>query len=327
MGVVKLHFDHMPALMLKCAMNNTRNDPPTTAPYPLPVDRALSAAERACADEGGAACHDAVLRLAGVVTDYLGAVAVGQYSQALYTDQIGTDPTLTRSLQSLRRVLTGQWLLWTAKGLAATPDGPVSGLSGWYELPQSGDLADAYATVRGIMVDLMAYTGEYGARGRVSPRTFLEVLDQYVIRRGKMPADTLDTDTLGATGSAILAGLHMLLQSGTSLTEYELYAPQQRLLLMGSEATTPMPPIGMVDAAAETATLLLYPPGEKPDYTKRPNLQTQRLPLFPLDPLLAYLYCRECDTYQVAALREVANGVPTYAGLDPQCGHSISVED
>src|SRR3712207_8665145 len=58
-----------------------------------------------------------------------------------YTGQIEPDPTLSRSLRSLRRVLSGQWLLWVARGLEASPQGPVSGLAQWYAARVGGDLA------------------------------------------------------------------------------------------------------------------------------------------------------------------------------------------
>jgi hypothetical protein len=296
-----------------------------TPAYPLPIARALHHAEQACqGDDDKARCHDAALWLTNVLACYLGAVAVGQYSQALYTDRIEPDPTLNRSLRSLRRVMPGQWLLWAARGLAATPDGPVEGLSEWYAGPKPGALAEAYTAVRDVMVAHMEYGGEYGPRAEVSPRLFLELVDQYRVRGSKLPGDALPTEALAQVTSAVLGGARIILEGAPSLARYPLYAPQQRRLLMGLEATTPMPPMQAPEGAAEAATLLLYPPGETPDYTRRPTLQAERLPLFPLDPLLAYLYCRECDAYQVAALREVANGAPTYQGLDPQCRHTIS---
>jgi hypothetical protein len=176
------------------------------------------------------------------------------------------------------------------------------------------------------MVEKLSYGGEYGPRDEVSPRLFLELLDQYRVRRGKTPGDALQPGTLGEVADAALSGVRSLMQSATFLTEYQLYAPQQRKLLMGLEAATPMPPMHAPEDAAETATLLLYPPGEKPDYTRRPTLQAERLPLFPLDPLLTYLYCKECDEHHVAALREVINSLPIYQGLDPECKHVIRIE-
>ncbi len=92
---------------------------------------------------------------------------------------------------------------------------------------------------------------------------------------------------------------------------------------MGATATMPMPP--MTAPGDAEGSLLLYPPGEAPDYTKRPNLQNERMPLFPLDPLLVYARCDVCDTYRVGALREVVNGVPFYIGLGPECGHKLAV--
>ena len=86
-----------------------------------------------------------------------------------------------------------------------------------------------------------------------------------------------------------------------------------------------MPPISA--PADVPASLLLYPPGEAPDYTKRPNLQSERVPLFPLDPLLAYPECHECNRPRVAALQEVVSGAPTYLGLDPDCGHVFGTTD
>ncbi|HEX9990908.1 MAG TPA: hypothetical protein VGE45_20815 [Chloroflexia bacterium] len=289
--------------------------------YPLPITRALGAAVKLCGGEDGAACHDAVLQLADALTYYLGAVAVAQYSQALYLEQAEADPTLNRSLRSLRRVLPGQWLGWTARGLAATPNGTVEGLARWYEERQAGEVAQAYAELRRVMVERLAYAGEYGPQERVSPRLLLELVDQYRIRRGKSQPDALSPDTNLQVGCSLLKGLQALLESADFLPEYQLYAPQQRQMLMGQKATTPMPPIP-VPVGAE-ASVLFYPPGEMPDYTKRPNLQAERQPLFPLDPLLIYTRCEECDRYRAAALREVISGVPSYLGLDPDCRHAI----
>jgi hypothetical protein len=299
-------------------------------PYPLPISRALVTAEQACSGADGAACHAAVLKLVDAIVYYLGAVAVGQYSQELYLGHAKVDPTLNRSLRNLRRLLPGQWLGWIARGLAATPNGPVQGFAAWYsEEDDRGDIARAYGAVQRIMVETLGYTGEYGPRERVSPRLLLELIDQYRVRRSKTspealgqagtPAPTLDMDA--QVSGALLPGLRALLASADFLTEYPLYAPKQRQLLMGVEPTTPMPPISA--PADSAATLLIYPPGEAPDYTKRPNLHAERLPLFPLDPLLVYLRCPQCDGYRVAALREVVGGIASYVGLDPDCGHTI----
>lgn len=293
-----------------------------TYPYPLPLACALREAEQACADDAAAACHEEALWLADVVACYVGALAVGQYTQVFYSGEIEADPTLNRSLRALRRVLTGQWLLWAARGLAAAPSGPVEGLAKWYSRAESGLLAEAYAAVRAVMVEQLGYTGEFGPAEEVSPRLFLELLDQYRVRLGKSSPEALSPGERGRLGQAILSGLRDLLQSGTAMREYRLYAPQQRKLLMGLEERTPMPPLSVPEDAAEAATLLLYPPGSLPDYTKRPGAQAYTLPLFPLDPLLAYLYCQECDAYQVAALRGISGELPTYQGLS--CKHTIS---
>ncbi len=326
MGVVKLRLEALTRPLPRCYNAPMYKSKEAMDAYPLPIARALHKVEQVCLGEDGAACHDAVFTLADALTYYLGAVAVGQYSQALYTDQIEADPTLSRSLRSLRRVLPGQWLLWAARGLAATPDGPVAGLSEWYAQAEKGALTEAYTAVRNVMVERLSYAGEYGPREEVSPRLFLELLDQYRVKLSKTPGNALQPGTLREVADAALSGLRALMQSATFLGEYQLYAPQQRKLLMGQEAATPMPPMHAPEDAAETATLLLYPPGEKPDYTKRPTLQAERLPLFPTDPLLVYLYCKECDTHHVAALREVVNSQPIYQGLDPECNHVIRVE-
>jgi hypothetical protein len=291
---------------------------------PLHITLAMQAAEIACAEEGGEGCHDAVMRLAEAITYHLGAVAVAQYSQALYTEQIEADPTLNRSLRSLRRILPGQWLTWAARGLASTPGGPVTGMSNWYTEPQDGYISRAYEALRHGMAEEMGYTGEYGLRERVSPRVLLEMVDQYRIRRGKLAPGTLSLEAERETAGTLLAGLRELVAGARFLSDYPLYAPQQRQLLMGAKPTTPMPPMSAPGDAA--ATILLYPPGEPPDYTKRPNLQAERVPLFPLDPLLSYLRCAECDRPVVAVLREVVNGAPTYVALDPSCNHEIRPE-
>src|SRR4029079_15480826 len=142
---------------------------------------------------------------------------------------------------------------------------------------------------RGVMVAELEYAGDYGPATEVSPRLFLELLDQYRIRLSKSSPEALSADQRLALGKIILSGLHALLESGRFLAEYRLYAPQQRKLLMGLEESTPMPPISAPEDAMEAATLLFYPPGALPDYTKRPGTQPDIVPLFPLDPLLAYL--------------------------------------
>jgi hypothetical protein len=92
---------------------------------------------------------------------------------------------------------------------------------------------------------------------------------------------------------------------------------------MGIKPATAMPPMTVPPDLVGAATLLLYPPGATPDYTRRPALGDERLPLFPLDPLIVYIQCGECDRYRVAALSEVVNSMPTYRGLDPECGHGV----
>lgn len=289
--------------------------------YPLPVARALEAAEGACGGNEGATCHASVMRLADTLAYYVGAIAVAQYTQALLTGQIEPEPTLGRSLRSLRRVLLGQWLGWAARGLAATPDGPVEGLARWYAGKQGGDAATAYGGLLDLMRRHLAYNGDYGPQETVSPRTLLELVDQCRIRRGKTPADALPHAFDRKVTETLLPGMRAVIDSAAFLKEYDLYAPQQRQLLMGSRPVTPMPPFQAPAEAAEAATLLLYSPGEEPDYTKRPDLQKQREPIFPLDPLLAYLPCPLCDSPRVAALQEVVAGTPHYLGLDPDCEH------
>jgi hypothetical protein len=263
------------------------------------------------------------MRLASALAYYTGAIAVAQYTQELLTGQVEPDPTLGRSLRSLRRVLLGQWLGWAARGLAAAPGGPVEGLAGWYDTRQAGDVADAYAGLLDPMRAHLAYNGDYGPQETASPRTLLELVDQYRIRRGKAPADALTPDFDRNVMDRLLPGLRAMVEGAAFLGEYDLYAPQQRQLLMGPKPTTPMPPIQAPAEAAEAATLLLYSPGEEPDYTRRPDPEKQRQPLFPLDPLLAYLPCPHCNRHRVAALQEVIAGTPHYVGLDPDCDHEI----
>jgi len=348
-------------------MNQNQNMPKQ---YPLPIERALADGQEACnraeaSDADGVACHEAALRLADYLIYYLGAVAVGQYSQALYTGQIEPDPTLNRSLRSLRRVTRGQWLLWVARSLqeklrvtnyelriAGSHSSfflLTSSFQAWYEGRVGGEVAQAYKVMRDLMVEQLAYTGEYGPQESVSPRLLLELVDQYQIRlaktssspgmrnvEGEDPAlreqgrDVQSNYALHIThhasplGGALFKGLRSALEGASFITEYQLYAPQARRLLMGPKATAPMPPISAPEELAASATILLYPPGEVPDYTKRPNLQAERAPLFPLDPLLVYQQCPQCDSNRVTALREVAGGTPSYLGLDPDCGHTIT---
>src|SRR5436190_8461279 len=181
-----------------------------TPAYPLPIARWLEAADKLCAGGDSAGCHSAVLRLADTIVYYLGAVAVAQYSQALYTEQIEADPTLNRSLRSLRRILLGQWLTWAARGLESTPNGPVVGLRDWYNEAQGGEVARAYEALLEVMVEQMEYTGEYGPRERVSPRVLLEMVDQYRIRRSKLSPGTLPDGLERDTAATLLAGLREL---------------------------------------------------------------------------------------------------------------------
>ncbi|MDQ6693320.1 MAG: hypothetical protein M3014_02730 [Chloroflexota bacterium] len=291
-------------------------------PYPLPISRALEAAEKICVDDGSSQCHASVLRVADALTYYMGSVAVAHYSQAYYTGQIEVDPTLNRSLRSLRRLLPGQWLGWIARGLQAAPAGAVPGLADWYAQVIPG-AAPAYEELRRLMVERLSYTGEYGPRQSVSPRLLLEIIDQYRIRRARSEPGSEDAELDTAVSGVLLPGLREVIEAASFLVNYPLYAPQQRQLIMGLKAATPMPPMSSPGDA--DATLLLYPPGEEPDYTKRPNLQVERLPLFPLDPLLVYINCVQCGKYRVAALQGVSNDRPTYLGLDPDCGHSIEL--
>lgn len=306
--------------MLQCNMDFSK---PKAQVYPLPVARALEAAGRACGGDDWATCHAAVMRLADALAYYVGAIAVAQYTQALLTGQIEPDPTLSRSLRSLRRVLLGQWLGWAARGLAAAPGGPVEGLARWYADKQGGDIASAYGGLLDLMREHLAYNGDYGPQETVLPRTLLELADQYRIRRSKTPNDSLPPDFDRQVTETLLPGLRAVIDCAAFLKEYDLYAPQQRQLLMGSKPTTPMPPIQAPVESAEAATLLLYSPGEEPDYTKRPDLQKQREPLFPLDPLLTYLPCPQCNRHRIAALQEVVAGMPRYLGLDPDCQHGV----
>jgi hypothetical protein len=283
--------------------------------YPLPIARALQAAE-------SDPTHGAPWALADAITCYLGAVAVGQYSRATLVGEAELDPTLNRSLRSLRRVLPGQWLLWTARGLAQTPGGAVEGLSEWYERRESGAISEAYSALLNTMRERLGYGGEYGERPAASPRDLLELVDQYRVRLKKVGEEALDEESKARVAGALAGGLRTLLRA-PFFADYQLYAPGERKLLMGMEPRMPMPPLTVPPGAAELATLLIYPPGEMPDFTKRPKLNEERQPLFPLDPLLVYAHCPRCDEFRVAALREVADGSPLYAGLDPACGHPI----
>lgn len=296
----------------------------------MPISRNLEAVENSCEgdqreENRGAGCHEAALGLAEATIRYLGAVAVAQYSQALYTGEIEADPTLNRSLRNLRRLLPGQWLGWTARALEAVPNGPVEGLAIWYKCKLTGDVTVAYEELRRVMVESLGYTGEYGPQEMVSPRLLLEMVDQYRIRRSRAAAGAIGMPEEARLAGALPDGLRAVVGSAPFLGEYVLYAPQERKLLMGMEATRPMPPL--VAPEESEATLLLYPPGEMPDYTKRPSLQAERKPLFPLDPLLVYINCPQCGQFRVAALSEVEEGKPLYLGLDPDCGHSIRTID
>ena len=298
---------------------------------PLHIARALQVAEETFAGErDGKEKQRVTLALADALTCHVGAIAVAQYAQALLTGQVEADPTLNRSLRSLRRVLPGQWLAWAARSLESVPAGPVAGLGEWYLRGDYAEAGAAYEALRRIMVLHLAYDGDYGSRQFVPPRILLEMVDQYRIRRNKMPGQRTTDDGRRTTGddldeqvaAALFPGLRALLDTATFLGEYQLYAPETRQLLMGVKPATPMPPMTVPVDLIGAATMLLYPPGSAPDYTKRPTLGDERLPIFPIDPLLVYIQCGECDRYRVAALNEVVNGTPTYRGLDPHCGHT-----
>jgi hypothetical protein len=293
---------------------------PTGLLFPLHIARSLQEADRATS---GADKHSATLMLADAITCYLGALGVAQYSQALLTEQIEGNPTLNRSLRSLRRVLPGQWLGWAAMSLEAVPNGPVEGLGQWYLHGSFDHVGPAYEALLRIMKLHLAYTGDYGSRQFVPPRILLEMVDQYRIRRSKMPPEVLIENLDEQVADALLPGLRALLDTAGFLSEYPLYAPEARQLLMGVKPTTPMPPMSVPVDLLGAATLLLFKPGAVPDYTRRPTMDDARQPLFPLDPLMVYIQCGECNRNRVAVLSEVANGTPTYRGLDPQCRHEI----
>jgi hypothetical protein len=172
------------------------------------------------------------------------------------------------------------------------------------------------------MREKLSYAGDYGDREQASPRDLLELIDQFRIRLGKVGESALSAEGASALSGALVSGLRAAIESAPFLTTYQLYAPVERKLLMGLEPTTPMPPISS-PPFGELLTLLLYPPGEPPDYTKRPRLDQERMPLFPLDPLQSYLWCTTCDTQRVFALREAQPPTFTYVGLDPDCGHVL----
>ena len=291
-------------------------DKATTPLLPLHIARALRAVERATP---GSDQHARVVDLADGLLYYVGALAIAQYSQAVVLEQINADPTLNRSLRSLRRILPGQWLGWTARALEATPTGVVEGLSEWYSQDSSAALATSYEELRSIMVADLAYAGDFGSRTFVPPRSLLELLDQYRIRRDKTPPGALLGDLDERVVNALLPGLRSAIDRASFLREYVLYAPGQRQLLMGVKATTPMPPMSAPADLVDTATILLYPPGTIPDFTKRPKRNEERGPLFPLDPLIVYIESKECDRFIMAALSRVENGRPVYKGLDPEC--------
>ena len=166
-------------------------DKASTPLLPLHIARALRAIDKATQ---GTERHVRVLELADDLLYYLGALAIGQYSQAIVLEQINADPTLNRSLRSLRRILPGQWLGWTAKGLEATPGGVVKGLSEWYLQESMPELVAAYTELLSIMVADLRYTGDFGERTFVQPRALLELVDQYRIRRGKISPEALPED-------------------------------------------------------------------------------------------------------------------------------------
>jgi hypothetical protein len=295
-------------------------DKATTPLLPLHIARALRAVE---SSPSGSDQHARVVDLADGLLYYVGALAIAQYSQAVVLEQINADPTLNRSLRSLRRILPGQWLGWTARALEATPKGVVEGLSEWYSQDSSAALATSYEELRAIMVADLAYAGDFGSRTFVPPRSLLELLDQYRIRRDKTPSETLQGDLDERVVNALLPGLRSAIDGTSFLREYVLYAPGQRQLLMGIKATTPMPPMSAPADLVDTATILLYPPGTIPDFTKRPRRDDESGPLFPLDPLIVYIESKECDRFIMAALSRVENGRPVYKGLDPECKGEI----
>jgi hypothetical protein len=175
------------------------------------------------------------------------------------------------------------------------------------------------------MRDDLGYVGDFGDLDVAALRDLLELLDHYRIRLKKVGESSLSQQGAAHITEAVISGVRAALRSAPFLAAYQLYAPGERKLLMGLEPVTPMPPMPTTLDFGDVATLLLYPPGEPPDYTKRPKLEEERRPLFPLDPLLTYLPCATCDAYRVSALREVQPPTLRYLGLDPDCGHEINV--
>jgi hypothetical protein len=295
-------------------------DKASTPLLPLHIARALRAVDKATQ---GTEQHARVLELADGLLYYLGALAIGQYSQAVVLEQINADPALNRSLRSLRRLLPGQWLGWTAKGLEATPNGVVEGLSEWYLHESMPELAKAYTELLSITVVDLTYTGDFGERTFVPPRALLELVDQYRIRRGKVSPEALPGDLDERVAGALLPGLRAAISRARFLEDYVLYAPAQRQLLMGVKAATPMPPMSAPADLLDAASILLYPQSSVPDFTKRPSGDEENRPLFPLDPLIVYIESKECDRFVMAALSGVGGGKPVYKGLDAECKGEI----
>jgi hypothetical protein len=279
--------------------------------YPLPLargwQRVLVAAPRPSVH------HEALLVLAETLTNLLGGIAIAAYTQRGAT----ADPTLNRSLRSLRRPTWGQWLGWVRGALAALPpdEAPVPGLAAAYEATDTNLLLLGYEGLRGQMVVYLGYTGDYGHQEAASTRLLLGLINQYQLRLATHPpAPDSGWDPMGIV-TVLAPGLRAALGRLSLLADYPLLGlvrdadeQVQVLRLSGFSATESS--VELEPDVEPPGTLLLADPDE--------------LPLLVLDPWLVFARCPECDDVQVAAFAGQEGAQVRYRGLD--CGHSWEVE-
>ncbi len=278
--------------------------------YPGPLARAwqrvLIASPRA------AFHHRQLLVLAETLVDYVAAIALAAYA----ADQAAgapPDPTLNRSLRSLRRPTFGQWLGWAAAGLVAVPPegAPVPGLAAAYETPHADLMLTAYEGLRGIMVVQLDYTGEYGAREAVSPRLLLELLNQYQLRLARHPP----APAVGFDEMAVIAvlgpGLRTVLGHLAVLAAYPLLALARGEA--GAIEVLRLQGLDVVEAAVE-----LEPGAAPPGTLLLADAEDQ--PMLVLDPWMIFAACPECGQVQVAVFAGREGDVLQYHGLE--CEHT-----
>jgi len=277
--------------------------------YPLPLARAW---QRALIASPRAAFHHRQLLVAAEwLAYYLGAVAIAVYEQ-LRAAGGSAAPTLDRSLRNLRRPTYGQWLGWVRGALGALPaeHDLLPGLQPAYEDADRGMLLLGYEGLRAIMVVLLGYTGEYGAREAASPRLLLELINQYQLRRVKhtLPPDS-GFDEM-AVVSVLAPGLRACYGRLGLLAAYPL---------LGLLQTPDGVEVVRLQGLSVTASSVELEPDSSPPGTLL-LANREELPVLVLDPWLIYAACPECGTIQIAAFAGQEGAARRYHGLE--CEHT-----